>query len=62
MGNAVTSGEKAYEIKLDKEHKLGAGSFAEVYKIKARATGQIYAGKFFKCQIGHMGLKDQLGF
>ncbi len=58
MGNVPTSGEDAYEFKLDKEHKLGSGSFAEVYKIKAKASGQFFAGKFFKCQIGDMLPKD----
>ncbi len=32
-----------------------------MYKIKAKATGELYAGKFFKNQISDMGPKDQLG-
>ena len=56
-----TSGEMAYDIVLDKEHRLGQGSFAVVYKIRAKATGKFYAGKFFKNQLAHMGPKDQLG-
>jgi hypothetical protein len=37
MGNThPESGEKAYEIKLDKANKLGEGSFAVVYKVKRR--------------------------
>ncbi len=58
MGNVPTSGEDAYEIKLDKDHFLGSGSFAEVYKIKARASGQFFAGKLFKHQIANMHPKD----
>ncbi len=35
MGNDIPkSGEKAYQIQLDKANKLGEGSFAVVYKVK----------------------------
>ncbi len=61
MGNSPTSGEMAYDIVFNKDHRLGEGSFGVVFKIRAKASGQFYAGKFFKSQLGTMGRKDQLG-
>ncbi len=61
MGNVPTSGEDAYEFKFDIDHFVGYGSFAEVYKIKAKASGKFFAGKFFRRRIADMNSKDQLG-
>lgn len=58
MGNKATKGEEAYRIKLDKEHKIGEGSFANVYRIRMRASNQKCAAKIFKCGIESINSKD----
>ena len=58
MGNKATKGEEAYRIKLDKEHKIGEGSFANVYRIRMRANDQKCAAKIFKCGMESMNSKE----
>jgi serine/threonine protein kinase len=54
MGNNLTYGEDAYNIKLSKANKLGEGSFANVYKIERKHDRQICAAKIFKKSIKNM--------
>ena len=48
MGTTAISGQKAYDIKISQDKLLGEGSFGNVYQIKRKETGKVYAAKFFK--------------
>ncbi len=62
MGNNAMAGEKAYSIKLKPKHKLGEGSFAEVYKIKSKDEKNVYAGKFFKISFDAMSDHQRMNY
>ena len=47
---------------LDKENKLGEGSFASVYKIQRKNDGQLCAGKIFKLSLRVMNSKEEKGY
>jgi serine/threonine protein kinase len=61
MGNTA-SGVGAYKIKLIPENKLGGGQYADVYKIKKKATKEWYAAKFLKVPMLHINSLEKMGY
>jgi serine/threonine protein kinase len=61
MGNVPTSGEDAYTLTLNKENKLGEGSFGCVYKIKRKFDKQFCAAKILKISMDSMIPKEKMG-